>query len=228
MAATALQVPSSNYIIPGSHILTNISFPEPVDTAHPDAEAVATEWVSSFNDFAKSGASGLSTLFLKESYWRDLLCLTWDFHTFQGPEKIKARLKSQDGSCRIKALTIDDSSSVGRPQVSAIDFEGKLKGIRSFLTVDTDVGRGRGLIRLLPDPGDQGKWKAFTLFTTLQELKGSEELIRERRPTGVEHDIQSERKNWKERRLAEENCNGFEPTVLIIGEPLRHTSTELA
>ena len=88
----------------------------------------------------------------------------------------------------------------------------------SFLTIETDVGRGRGLVRLLQDQED-GKWKAFTLFTTMHELKGHEETVRGRRPNGVIHGGQPGRKNWQERRKATENFEGdIEPTVLILGK----------
>jgi hypothetical protein len=49
-----------------------------------------------------------------------------------------------------------------------VDFTGKIMGVQSFLTVETDVGRGRGLVELLQDQQDGGKWKAFTLFTTMR------------------------------------------------------------
>ena len=227
MAGAKLQIPSSNYVVPGSHLLSTISLPEPITITTPNAESVATEWVSSFNQLIQLGASTFSTLFSNQSYWRDLLCLTWDFHVLQGPDQITSFVKSQTSGCRIKSLAVDTSSDVRKPQISAIDFEGNIKGIQSFLIVETDVGQGRGLVRLLPEREDPKKWKAFTLFTALEELRGHEELVHERRPTGTEHGTQSEKKNWKERRLAEENCEGdLEPVVLIIGESLLRAGRE--
>ncbi|KAL9117526.1 MAG: hypothetical protein Q9187_005940 [Circinaria calcarea] len=214
MATAAVQVPSSNSAVPGSHFLTVASYPRSVTTAPPDAEAV-----SSFNSLIGNGDGSLASLFLEDCYWRDLLCLTWDFHTLHSPEKIASFIRNETKGWRIRSLSVDSSTHVGKPKVSTVDFEGTLKGIQSFLTVETDVGRGRGLVRLLPDAKDKGKWKAFTLFTTLQELKGHEELNQERRPTGLERDAGSNGKNWKEKRTAEENFEGdLEPAVLIIGK----------
>lgn len=222
MATAAVQVASSNYVVPGSHPLTQASYPRSTITAPPDAEAILTDWVGSFNRLIRNGDSHLSSLFLGECYWRDLLCLTWNFHTLQGCEKIASLVKDQRKGWRIRSIGVDKASDVGKPKVSAVDFEGTLKGVQSFLTVDTDVGTGRGLVRLLPDVEDGGKWKAFTLFTTLQELKGHEELIHERRPTGLERDAQCKGQNWKERRTAEENFEGGrEPAVLIVGRLVR-------
>ena len=222
MATAAVQVPSSNYVVPGSRLLMQASYPRSVVSAPPDAEAIVTEWVSSFNRHIRNADPYLSSLFLGECYWRDLLCLTWDFHTLQGLKEIASLIKNQRKGWRIKSVDIDRTSDVGKPKVSAVDFEGTLKGVQSFLMVDTDVGKGRGLVRLLPDAEDEGKWKAFTLFTTLQELKGHEELNHERRPTGLERDAQSKGQNWKERRTAQENFEGgLEPAVLIVGKLAR-------
>ena len=99
-----------------------------------------------------------------------------------------------------------------------VDYKGKINGIASFLNIETDVGRGRGLVRLLKDPNDGGKWKAFTLFTAMHELKGHEETVKANRPHGVAHGGQPGRKNWAERRVATEYFEGeLEPTVLLIG-----------
>ena len=225
MATAAVQVPPSDYIAPGSHPLERVILhPQPFTAPLSDPETVVTEWVHLFNNFVcGAGNHTLRELFLKDSYWRDLLCLTWDFHTLHGPQKIASLVAHQQKSWRITSVGIDKSTEAGKPKVSAFDFEGQLKGIQSFLTVETDVGRGRGLVRLLRDPEDQGKWKVFTLFTALQELKGHEELNRERRPTGQEPGAVSDRKNWKEKRIAESNFEGgLEPDVMIVG-----TSTSL-
>lgn len=218
MATAAVELPSSNRRLPGSHALPEICYPKSADPSQLDATSIVTDWLSLFNSHLRSGAPNLSKVFLKDSYWRDLLCLTWDFHTLSGQEKIASLLKTQSQASRIESLAIDETSDVGKPTGASLDFGGTLHGIQSFLTVETDVGRGRGLVRLVQDLDDGGKWKAFTLFTALKELRGYEELIGERRPTGVTHGSQLGRKNWKERRNAEENFeDGLEPAVIIVG-----------
>ena len=217
MAATMVQIPSSNHVVPGAHQLAHVSFPKSIDTTSSNPGEVANSWVSSFNSLIQSGGVDVSSLFLRDSYWRDLLCLTWDFHTLHGPEKIEALIKEQGTGCRIKALKVDESSDFRNPKVSSIDFKGAVKGIQSFLTVETEVGKGRGLVRLLQDPENRMKWKAFTLFTTLEELTGFEALVDERRPTGLEN-AKSEHGNWRDIRDAEENFEGgLEPVVVIVG-----------
>lgn len=162
--------------------------------------------------------SAIQDILFPEACWRDQLGLSWNYHTFTGPEKVIAFLKSAPKGSRIKSVNIDKSNSTRQPSISAVDYKGNINGIASFLTIETDVGRGRGVVRLLKDPNGSGRWKAFTLFTAMHELKEHEETVGTNRPHGVAHGGQPGRKNWAERRMATENFEGdLEPTVLIIG-----------
>lgn len=218
MATAAVETPSYDRMEPGSSHLTAANYPKSNQSESVDVEKVAGEWVSSLNNVLKSGDfAAIEKLFLNESYWRDQLCLSWNYHTLSGPEKMIAFLKKAPKGVRLQSIDVDSSSKLRAPSVSAVDFSGKVMGVQSFLTVETDVGRGRGLVRLLQDQEDGGKWKAFTLFTTMHELKGHEETVRGRRPNGVDHGGQPGRKNWQERRAAQQNLEDMEPTVLILG-----------
>lgn len=119
--------------------------------------------------------------------------------------------------CRLKSVSIDRSSDLRNPTVTAFDGQGKIPGVQTFLTVDSDVGRGVGVARLVQQGGTL---KVFTLFTSMTELKGHEEAVFGRRPEGVAHGGLPGRKNWQEQRTAEENCNDFDPAVLILGTSL--------
>ena len=217
MATAAVQIPSHNRVEPGSQQLKPAVYPE---TSHveEDPATIISQWIDSFNKLLGSqDFDSLQRLFLSESCWRDQLSLSWDYHTLNGPEKIGEFLKGAKNGSRMKSIKIDDTNATRKPHVSAVDFKGKVNGVASFLIVETDVGRGRGIVRLLKDAQD-GKWKAFTLFTAMHELKGHEETIGSNRPHGVDHGGQIGRKNWQERRTATENFeSGTEPTVLILG-----------
>ncbi|KAL8727123.1 MAG: hypothetical protein Q9166_006256 [cf. Caloplaca sp. 2 TL-2023] len=220
MATVAVEIPPSNHGIPGSHMLGRVTLPEiiPQISETADPQRVVTTWVHGFNDMITGENASIKDLFLENSYWRDLLCTTWDFHTYHGLSKISSVFKSNGKKCRLKALSIDLSSEFKKPRKSPIDFNATLQGVQAFITVETGIGRGRGLVKLIRDAKDGGNWKAFTLFTSLQELKGYEESVYSRRPTGVDHGAHPGRLNWQERRNVEANCEGsFEPTVLVVG-----------
>lgn len=217
MATAEVQVPSYDRAEPGSYKLPIATFPKTESVAEVNADDVANGWVLRFNKSIQEPSDAvINQIFLKDSYWRDQLSLSWDFHTLQGPEKILSFLRA--GPIRIKSISLDRSNPLRKPNISAFDAHGNVTGVASFLNVESDVGTGRGLVRLVQDLGDGGKWKAFTLFTAIHELKGYEESVNRNRPKGVEHGYHHERTNWQERRQATENFDsGLEPTVLIIG-----------
>ncbi|KAL9036452.1 MAG: hypothetical protein Q9180_004293, partial [Flavoplaca navasiana] len=217
--ATAAVIPSYNRVEPGSEQLKPSSYPDTGVISSVDADAVATDWVKDFNRaLSTQDLSAVKQLFLSESCWRDQLGLSWDYHSLYGPDKIVSFITSAPNGSRILSVKVDSSNITRKPSVAAVDFKGKVNGVVSFLTVETDVGRGRGLVRLLPDTQDSNKWKAFTLFTAMHELKGYEETIGSNRPNGVDHGNHPGRKNWQEQRIATENYEGdLEPTVLILG-----------
>ncbi|KAL8949250.1 MAG: hypothetical protein Q9222_004624 [Ikaeria aurantiellina] len=221
MATAAVEIPPSNHGIPGSHMLQHVRLPEvaPQSPETIDPQRAAGAWLDAFNALLDGQATNMDKVFLGDCYWRDLLCLTWNFHTFHGIPKVSDALKSRGKPCPLKKLSIDSSTANKKPAVCSIDFKGNLQGIRAFLTFDTNTGRGRGLVKLVQDVRDGGRWKAFTLFTTLEEIKGHEEPTYARRPNGVDHGAHAGRLNWQERRRVEANCEGaFEPTVLVIGK----------
>jgi hypothetical protein len=217
MGSIAMKIPSSDRVEPGSFPLKIATYPTAAPPKSIDPDAVAASWVKSFNKTISSPhVSGITELFLSESYWRDQLCLSWDFHCLNGLDKIVTQLQQSKNGSRIKSLTLDKSSALRSPNATVFDSDGKVHTVQAFLTVETDVGNGAGIVRLVQDAG---KWKVFTLFTILKELKGHEELIGKKRPFGVEHGEHASRKNWLDRRNVEKNFEDEqEPTVLILGE----------
>lgn len=116
--------------------------------------------------------------------------------------------------CRLKSVEIDRSSDLRKPTITGFDGKGNVQGVQTFLTTESDVGRGLGVVRLVQQ---DGKLKVFTLFTSMRDLKGHEETVFGKRPEGVAHGGRPGRKNWLERRQADDNFENSEPTVLILG-----------
>ena len=182
MAAAA--IPSHQRVEPGSVNLPVADLSAIKAVKPEDIDRPTEEWVSSFNKaIQSSNYSSLSQLFLPQSFWRDHLCLSWDSHTLKGPENIAAFLKK---GCRLKSVVIDRSSDFRRPVVTGFDGKGNVQGVQTFLTTESDVGRGLGVARLVQQ---DGKLKAFTLFTSMRELKGHEETVFGRRPEGGVYSI---------------------------------------
>ena len=84
--------------------------------------------------------------------------------------------------------------------------------IEAWVEFETETGRGQGVLRLIDG-------KAWTLLTTLDELKGYEQSAGFTRPKGVNHGADPERRSWLEERTREAEELGYEtqPYVVIIG-----------
>ena len=215
-----VEAPASNHILPGSHFLPTVEFPKSWTPAVDDPEKIALDWVKSFNGLLDSAREGsdFSDVFLEKSYWRDLLCLTWDFHTLQSREEIVEFADGFIHSARSMSLSLDTSLEHRKPVLTPLASDGSVNCVRAFLNIETDVGRGRGVVKLTPDATEGQKWKAFTLLPALEELKGHEELTKWGRPAGVKDGQDHGTANWNDKRTAEQNFDdGREPVVLIIG-----------
>ncbi|KAK9475660.1 hypothetical protein V1514DRAFT_322927 [Lipomyces japonicus] len=178
--------------------------------------ALAQSWVQSINRaFARGAVTEIATHFLPTGYWRDFLTLEWNFHTFQGRDKIADFLASHLASSRVCNFAVDLSDKAIKPVVLT-PTEG-VEWIQVFLTFDNFVGKGQGVVRLVRDPLDSSSIKAFTLYTGLESINGHDELIEANRPLGVNHGQHQGRQSWAEKRAVELEFNHAEPTVIIVG-----------
>jgi putative flavoprotein involved in K+ transport len=160
-----------------------------------------SSWLEKFSKcLARGDLDGAAKLFGDECYWRDLLAFSWTLKTFEGRDAIKAMLAATLARARPSAWT-----ALGQPTQA----NGALEAWFSF---ETAVGRGTGHLRLRDS-------RAWTLLTTLQELKGFEEKAGPTRERGLEHGVVAERRSWFERRQLDADALGTEvqPQVLVIG-----------
>ena len=172
-------------------------------------EALVAQWLGEF-DAALQDAdqAALASLFASDGHWRDLLAFTWSITPSEGAESIAALLAARQPDARARGFAIADGRTPPRrAQRSGLDV------IEAIFQFETEVGRGFGVLRLLADePG-----KAFQLMTSLHELKGFEEAIGNRRPTGDAFSRNFGGTNWKEQREAMQAYADREPVALIVG-----------
>jgi putative flavoprotein involved in K+ transport len=171
------------------------------DTAVDPAAAV-DGWLSSFEAALTEGDSeAAAALFAEESFWRDLVAFTWNIRTLEGPAEVKEMLDHTLGQVKPRGWrTVEPPAEAEGVTEAWIEFE-------------TEAGRGRGHLRVKDG-------RAWTLLTTLHELKGHEEHAGPgRRPQGVQHGADPDRETWLEQREREAAELGYEtqPYVLIVG-----------
>jgi len=168
--------------------------------------ALAEDWLARF---ARAAASGeLVGLFLDDSYWRDALALTWNLQTVCGGSEIAAALAPALASSGAAHYRLETAAAVTRAGTETVE------GIFRF---ELARGRGRGIVRLCPDPNAAGDVKAWTLLTELDELKGYAERTGHNRPTGQSHSRDFRGPNWLDQRHAAVAFADRDPAVLVIG-----------
>ncbi|GAA4670942.1 NAD(P)-binding domain-containing protein [Gordonia humi] len=177
----------------------------PIDTAATPAERVDA-WLAEFNEALASGdPQAVAALFVEDSYWRDLVSFTWNLKTVEGREQIIDMLTARLAETKPRGFVADEEPT---------DADGVAE---AFITFETETGRGFGQLRIRTD--DDGVDRAWTLLTTLQELKGHEESQGFSRPLGATHGSDPGAKSWAERREEEDAALGrtVEPYALVIG-----------
>jgi putative flavoprotein involved in K+ transport len=173
------------------------------ETIDRTATVIVTDWLAGFERALTAGdADAVVALFTEDSYWRDLIAFTWNIKTSEGREQIAAMLDA----------TLPQVHPSGWKIAAGEEPAGADGVTEAWIEFETAVGRGRGQLRLR---GNQ----AWTLLTTLYELKGYEENAKTSRPKGAEHGIHRDRETWLDRREREAEELGYEtqPYVLIIG-----------
>jgi putative flavoprotein involved in K+ transport len=170
------------------------------ETAVEPAAAV-DQWLASFEQALTEGdTQAAADLFAEESFWRDLVSFTWNIRTVEGPAGVKEMLDHTLEHVKPRGWHTTEPPAEAEGVTEAwIEFE-------------TEVGRGQGHLRLKDG-------EAWTLLTTLIELKGHEEDAGTDRPQGVEHGADPDRETWLERREREAAELGYEtqPEVVIVG-----------
>src|ERR1700723_810095 len=179
-----------------------------------DDVSTATEnWLAQF-ETALSGPDDLllKTLFHPDSYWRDVLALSWNIQTVNGADAILKELKAHAGRAAPGGFAIDPDRAPPRRVMRAVT-----NAIEAIFKFETAQGRGDGIIRLIPDAGDGNRLKAWTLLTALEELKGFEEQQGISRPRGQSYSRDFRGPNWLDLRKAAAEYADHDPTVLVIG-----------
>jgi putative flavoprotein involved in K+ transport len=176
---------------------------ETLNQTRSPAAARVDSWLARFEAALRArDVDAAAELFAPESFWRDLVAFTWNLKTVEGP----------GGVADLLGATVEQTDPHGFV-VDPAEEPGEAGGVtEAWILFETAVGRGRGHLRLKGE-------EAWTLLTTLYELKGHEEPQGGRRPKGAEHGANRERITWLEARQQEAERLGFstQPYVLIVG-----------
>jgi putative flavoprotein involved in K+ transport len=161
----------------------------------------ASAWFADFNSALEGqDIDAAMALFDAEPYWRDLVAFTWNICTQEGADAIRAMLQARLADVKPSNFQVEGQATEAGGVIDA------------WFTFETAVARGRGHLRLK-------EGRAWTLLTTMTELKGFEEKTGANRIAGAEHGVHPGRKTWSELREEEARTLGYteQPHVLVIG-----------
>ena len=152
-----------------------------------------SDWLARFAEaLNKPENADWGALFAEDGYWRDLVAVSWNIVTVEGPEGVKALATAQAKAIAAHGFAED--------------------GPEGWFTFETATARCRGHVQL-----EAGRAKS--LLTAMVELIGHEEIGGARRPQGLDHRAARGRKTWADERAEREASFGVteQPYCLIVG-----------
>ncbi|ETW79334.1 hypothetical protein HETIRDRAFT_50006 [Heterobasidion irregulare TC 32-1] len=184
-------------------------------------ESVSQSWLEKLSaTLSAQTFDDLDELFISSATWKDILALTWDFRSVRTLPSIRTMLAARAGLQKfsVQAITAEEGAEArGAFKSLLVRPFPDTAWVQFGFAVVTGIGQGTGTARLVPT-GD-GTWKAWTVFTSIDQLRDFPEKVGAARLVGPVVD-------WVDRRARELDFVDSQPTVLIIGGG--HVGLELA
>ncbi|KAF9806316.1 hypothetical protein IEO21_08722 [Rhodonia placenta] len=170
-----------------------------------DTKSVAENWLTRFALSAFRGnVDATVQTFFPHGWLRDALVFTWNTRSLEGRDKISAYLHDTLPAAHLYNFKVDERKGFSTEPV----LEGT--GIGMGFTFEMPDRRGRGYAFLQEDMAT-ADWKALSLFTMLDAIKGHEEVGPEPGVYGG-HTL-----SWEEVDIARRKRIEEDPYVVIMG-----------
>ena len=169
------------------------------------------DWLGRFERALGTGEpAGIAALFHGDGFWRDALAFTWTLQTVEGAATIGRALAGRAAGARAVGFRLDTRRMAPAPVVRA-----GADCIESFFIFETATGRGEGVLRLKADA--DGGFRAWTLLTALDQIRGHEERAGRNRPRGASYSRDFGGPNWADKRREAAAYADRDPAVLVVG-----------
>ncbi|KAJ9649829.1 hypothetical protein H2198_010847 [Neophaeococcomyces mojaviensis] len=165
-------------------------------------EAVADRFLKEMEQVIQSrDAKAFADLFLQSGVWRDKVVFTWDYRSFNTPKNIeKAASDLFPRTPTRNYKLIEPLPSIQRPYPD-------IAWLQVVFSFDTDLVGASGVLNLVKT---KSGFKIWTLHTAIESLNGHPEIPnRDGHMTGD--------KSWHNQRIEDDNLEGAEPEVLVVG-----------
>jgi cation diffusion facilitator CzcD-associated flavoprotein CzcO len=173
------------------------------------ARDAAVQWLQQFEAaLTACDPTCLEQLFTRDCQYRDMLAFSWTIRPVPGVKAVAEFLATAQKTTRGRNFALAEGRTPPRVvrRLSIDVYE-------AIFRFETGSGRGFGVVRLpVETPG-----QAWVLMTSLDELKGHEERIGLRRPSGDAYSRNFGGLNWLDQRNESRAFDDREPAVLVIG-----------
>ncbi|KAG1730309.1 FAD/NAD(P)-binding domain-containing protein [Suillus lakei] len=171
--------------------------------------AISADWLKSLEVASSTGdAMSFVSHFLSDGWFREHYQVWKQYTDFSR----RLFMESRDFEySSLRDFKIDDHT-INAPSPFKLPGPQGIEGVQGAFTfsITNPAALGRGFFRLTQDV--DGKWKALTLFTNMQDLVGYEESSTD------QHGLYEDRKmTWEEDVDAKLRAIEADPTVLIVG-----------
>ncbi len=174
------------------------------------AKAAAEAWLGDLGAALASGeVARIAALFAEECHWRDILAFTWDLRTTSGGAAIALRMAESLARMAPRGFTLAAGRTLPRRVVRA-----GVEAIEAIFAFETSVGPCNGVVRLVSEGAEKRAW---TLLTTLDEIRGHEDPANGRRWQDVDWKRNFGGENWLDRRKRARAYADHDPAVLVVG-----------
>ena len=174
------------------------------------AKATAKTWLTGFEAALASGdAARIAALFARECHWRDILAFTWNLRTASGAAAIAERMAPTLARTAPRGLEL----AAGRTQPRRVQRAGT-EAVEAIFAFGTAVGPCNGVVRLVSEGGEPRAW---TLMTSLDEIRGHEDPANGQRWQDVDWKRNFGGENWLDRRNRARAYADRDPAVLVVG-----------
>lgn len=134
--------------------------------------------------------------------------------TVHSAAEIQSFLSKQQARAQLSQFRLQDRGKF-QPRLEQV-VDG-LSWVSSMFFFETAVGTGTGMLRLTQ--AEDGVWKAYAMYTSLQELSSAQEPLGKRRAEGTTESMPGGLAGgtWIERRNRQQEFLDEEPATLVVG-----------
>ena len=176
-----------------------------------ERRAAAQTWLAELAAMLREeNYAGAAAMVHPDGYWRDLLTFAWTFKNVHGADGIRAWLSKVLPSMPAYNFRLEDEPTLGALGEYSPTLE-------FFFTFETELAWGRGFVRLVEAPSAGPGLKAYTVLTTMKELKAFPEAVGRKRRREDLRATSGETRTWLERRTAAREFRDRDPDVIVVG-----------